>query len=407
MLDKKLAVVSFDSSPLSFESPIGSPYAVYKELTNKGEENYITDPADLLRESSYYPLLSKHLITGVSAEQRQPNTSDKRTFMYLYPHAQANSRTMSLPEASEPEMFATVPHGTRKCPQTGELKSLGDKAVMFSEVFVSSLGALIESFFPNEKVEARFYDAPPLCFAIVGAGYMAHVVVVEWVGQLRLTPISNPFFLGSPEHAGAIESINKLLETPEFEQRYATPLDVPFEGWRNIVEGRIAYRDHGKEFMKVLQGWRDARGEYYKQVYNSYMKYQALTSTARDLPSALVPAKLLFGQFKLLVRMQAVGDRDVTDDELRDDPSVMGPISDAIVYLAKHGLLYSDLRSPNVRRSNDTGAVYLVDYDDLYTIDECSTFIAFTSAALEIPNNRVTYLGFAEIMTSIEEAYQR
>jgi len=100
-----------------------------------------------------------------------------------------------------------------------------------------------------------------------------------------------------------------------------------------------------------------------------------------------VPARLLFGAGEVCVTMPFVGGRDAVDADLAEGGCAVLPVAEAIAWLARRGLVYVDLRPPNVRieeeEEEEAGAggplgsaaaatsqairrrVVLIDYDDL------------------------------------------
>ena len=66
----------------------------------------------------------------------------------------------------------------------------------------------------------------------------------------------------------------------------------------------------------------------------------------------------------MCVKMPWVGGRNAEAADLNFGGCAVEPVARAIVWLAKQGLLYVDLRPPNVRvAAHDR--VFLVDYDDM------------------------------------------
>lgn len=85
------------------------------------------------------------------------------------------------------------------------------------------------------------------------------------------------------------------------------------------------------------------------------------------MPSALVPAQLRYGEFSLMVQMPFLVGREAETAELHQDGPVVEQLAVAIVWLARDGLLYCDIRPANVIVAETGGALRasLVDYDDM------------------------------------------
>ena len=382
-----------------------NPFSHYKSLRDSAGFSYIETAQDMLREAKFYSKLAKFTPEGLIKHARDPDTSDRRTLKKLFPHASHNS-IVDLPMLCEPEIFVGVDAGSRKPPFTSEQKNLGSGNTFYSEIFTYGLAGLVESFFPTDqyKVLMRFYEAPPVAFAVTGAGYMSHISLIEWVGQLRVCPWTEPFFLGSSQHEKAIADINAA--TPALQCRYTNFVEIDLTGgsWCNNDTALVSWATVGEVFWKIIHGARDPRGEQYRDLYTVYKRYQEVCST-NTLPDQLVPASLYFGQFAVAVRMRAVGDSDVTTEQLETDEYVQREVAIAIVFLARHGLLYTDLRAYNVRRAGDK--VWLVDYDDMIIVPNLETYDRFVEELRNASNLRsVAYLSVDVIMNAIKTAYE-
>ena len=64
-------------------------------------------------------------------------------------------------------------------------------------------GMLDSCFRVGERRGRGFHAVPPVGYALVALAQCGYLVGAEWVGKLLLYPLSQPFFLGSPEHAAA------------------------------------------------------------------------------------------------------------------------------------------------------------------------------------------------------------
>jgi hypothetical protein len=405
LLSKSLAVVSFEVQPLSVPSSIDNPLSIYKNQTDKAGEMYIKTAIDTLREVKFYSLLTEFTPNGLIVEQRAPDAGDKRMLKMVYPHASAHS-VVTLPASSEPEIFVGVPEGSCIPPYTAEVKSISSGTTFYSEIFTYSLAGLVESFFPTDlpgKI-LRFYDHPPIGFAITGAGYLSHISVIEWVGQLRVQPWSDPFYLGSPQHQQAVTKIDDLAQQIVTEERFAKFVDVTLttgNGWSQ--NGNVMWAVIDDTFWKIIIAAKDAKGEKCRDLFKVYRKYhQICLDNEKEKPAELVIAKLLFGQFALAVQMDAVGDSDLDGEVLDSDAGVQSKVAGAIVFLARHGLLYTDLRCWNVRVSG--ADVWLVDYDDMVEVQACSNYEEF-SAEMSKLDSLVTYKSHQGILNAIEAAY--
>jgi len=104
-----------------------------------------------------------------------------------------------------------------------------------------------------------------VAFAITGAAYIAHIMLVEWIGQLRILPWSEPFFLASPKHRECISSLDDLQQTVAFQSRYSAFEDFDFKrySWTNVTKGcRVTSWAVTKDmFLKIENVSRDSNDE--------------------------------------------------------------------------------------------------------------------------------------------------
>ena len=90
-------------------------------------------------------------------------------------------------------------------------------------------------------------------------------------------------------------------------------------------------------------------------------------------PSALLPAQLLYGAGEVCVLMPWAHGREAVGGDFEAGGCAVEPVAQAIVWLARRGLLYIDVRLPNVLVEEEKGAaprVHLVDYDDVVVLEE-------------------------------------
>lgn len=398
LLDNRYAIVSFEESPLSLVGCSSNPFAIYSNEICYGEK-YITTADDTLREVKYYSLMTKYTPVGLQFVSRTPFAKDSRTLRSLYPNS-INHSIVTLPADSQPEIFTSVARGSCEIPFVGEGKSFGSNETLYSELATYGLGALVESFFSSDdpRRRMRFYESPPVAFGIANAAYLGHIMLIEWVGQLRISPWSEPFFLATDLHNDSIRRLDSLKESAQFQERYNRFHDIDFEhaSWSNDQRNNISWTRIDKVFWKVISGPRDEQGQFYKSLFQVYEKYTSIfREPLLEIPTQLVAARLLFGQFAVAVRMEEVGIRDATDKEMIE-PRIATQVAKAMAYLAYHGLLYIDLRSPNVRIGADD-EIYLVDYDDMLVIAPCTSFQEWKSLVQErhcwFANDDCCYMG--------------
>jgi hypothetical protein len=204
---------------------------------------------------------------------------------------------------------------------------------------------------------------------------VGYLLAVEWVGRLLVSVVSEPFFVGSGAHAAAVARLPDADSSRDF-------VDVDVDGvgvavWpdapsRAAVIWRVeapAAEKMGNDacFFKILRG-PDLGAAHFRRIAETYAAYAGALAEARDArPAALLDASLLFGAGEVCVLMPWARGRDATIDDLREGGVAVAPVAEAVVWLARRGLLYVDLREPNVR-VDGAGRVALIDYDDMVVV---------------------------------------
>ena len=305
----------------------------------------------------------------------------------------------TMPWSCQPELL-TAPRECFHPAFTGEVKSAhssGDtkaRAHLFDEIFTYAMLGMLGSYFRSvPRGSHRYFRAPPHAFVLAAFPHVGYLVAVEWAGKLHASVVSQPFFVGSAEHAAAVAS----LPDSDFSAGFvdidvdgvgvaAWPDDVPGSsssssggggggGRRTAVIWRIeapAADSADARFFKILRGAAFGAAYFRRlaDVYAALAKVLAAAGAAR--PAAVIPAELLFGAGEVCVRMPWVRGRDAAPGDLGAGGVAVAPVAEAIVWLARRGLLYVDLREPNVRVGGGDGGggdgaarVALVDYDDM------------------------------------------
>jgi hypothetical protein len=128
-------------------------------------------------------------------------------------------------------------------------------------------------------------------------------------------------------------------------------------------------------FFKILRG--DGFSEAYfcslHAVYTALAAARAAAGSSDPPPPALLPAQLLYGAGEVCVLMPWAPGREARAEELGEGGCAVAPVARAIAWLARRGLLYIDVRLPNVLVEEEEGAaprVHLVDYDDVVVLEE-------------------------------------
>jgi hypothetical protein len=211
---------------------------------------------------------------------------------------------------------------------------------------------------------------------------VAYFLALEWVGKLLVSPASLPFFLGSPQHAEAVAALPA--------QRYDPPevLDLTIvQPWLTLARGDekkelCAWCVHGGTFRKLVRG--DARtGEGFAAMYAAYAALARLLPGAPPRLNLPTSVRLLFGVHEVLVEMPAVQGRAAREEELVGN--LLSTVATAVAWLACQGVVYTDVRAPNVI-VDGAGKGWLVDFDDCIVVPAPVTSLeGYRAAVLASP----------------------
>jgi len=188
-----------------------------------------------------------------------------------------------------------------------------------------------------------------------------------------------------------------------------------------LAPGAVCWARDGDSFLKLVRG--DARtAEEFRGMYRAYTLLGGPGGilAREDRPAELLPrARLLYGQHEVLVEMAAVDGTECTDAEVTEtDGPVMHAAARGVAWLARHRLVYTDLRGPNVLKSplaaaaaDGAGiaaggaaagagaaaagvpAAWLIDYDDCVVTDRpVETLEGYVAALQSFANARRTLL---------------
>ena len=264
------------------------------------------------------------------------------------------------------------------CPAfNGEVKSAGDGRCLEQAAYYTAMD-LVRVFFPAppvphcanpstaahvaavaaSRLRRKFYTHPPTGYALVAFPHVGYLLALEMVGKLLVSPLSQPFFLGSPQHDAAVGA---LPQPP-----YAAPEVVDLtevQPWLTSVLRRdlSAWCVHGGVFRKLVRG--DARsGEGFAAMHAAYAALAAVLPGAPAHLRLPLSVRLLYGLHEVLVEMPAVAGRTATEEEVQKG-ALLPPLARTIAWLARQRLVYTDLRGPNVI-VDEAGDPWLVDFDD-------------------------------------------
>jgi len=330
----------------------------------------------------------------------------------------------SFPPLSKPELHARGGGGDGGplCPAfNGELKTAGDGRALEQAAMYTSMD-LVRIFFPAAPAAPAtatatatdaandhrlFYLTPPLGFAVVAYPYLAQVMAVECVGKMLVSPFSQPFLLGSDQHAATMAA----LPQPHYEA--ATVLDLTeVQPWYTVPGARAdlsMWCTHGGVFRKIVRG--DARsGAGFASMHAAYARLAAVLPHAPSGLHLLTSVRLLYGLHCVLAELKPVvmAGRAVDEEtELRQKgAALLLSVTRAVAWLATQRVIYTDVRAPNVVVDTD-GVAWLVDYDDCVVVAEpVASVDAFKAAVGTCPGAQEAHTFAAHLCAGTEAAFE-
>jgi len=235
----------------------------------------------------------------------------------------------------------------------------------------------------------RFFSAPPHSFALAAFPHVAYLLAIEWAGRLLTSVVSEPFFVGSKAHADAISRLPDANFSGTFSDIHVDRVRVA--AWPDVADvggspggtrARVIWRveepaagavGDDAAFFKIIRG-DSFDAAFFRRLAATYAALGvAVAEAGPGRPAEIVPAQLLFGAGEVCVRMPWAHGHNAVLGDLSEGGVAVAPVARAVVWLARRGLLYVDLREPNVRIDPATGAVVLVDYDDMVLVEPPAT----------------------------------
>jgi hypothetical protein len=389
VIHQQLAVFSLDAKPQTL-----SLAALAQTSSLEALSAATGQPASLLLELNVYPFLTSFVPAWVNAKHRPAHlTNDSQNAKNLFiggrnppvlPH-------IVLPWTCKPESLTSSAafhpsFNAEAKPATSTGDSTGPK--MYDElVTYVTLGIVGSMFMAVPEGRRRYFTRPPVGYGLAALAHVGYLVAVEWIGKLFVSVVSQPFFLGSPEHGSAIAAL------PDYDYRHSYEDisfdNIPFLAWPPDDDGaRLSWRSKGAEgddFFKIIR-WDAYDADYFKQMLQVYTALSAAwdACSSHAVPPSLLRAQMLFGAGEVCVKMPWIEGRDAVRADLENGGCAVEPVARAIVWLAQRGLLYVDLRPPNVRiAAHDR--TFLVDYDDMVVCEPLTSAEELISALLADP----------------------
>ena len=341
----------------------------------------------MMQEQACYKFATAHL---PAFAERVLGAEGDVSAVTLFTPAAMRTAAWGFARACKPELHARASVGDGegrvafRPAFNGELKTAGDCRALEQAAYYTAMD-MVRVFFPDDPdplfpddpgaaSARRFFARPPLGFALVGFPYVAHFIALEFVGRLLVSPMSAPFILDSAAHMAAAAALP--------DARYDAPVLLPEAlDWRTPEDAALCNRvawsvDAHGVFRKIVRG--DARsGAGFADMHRAYAKLAGVLGTAPAHLHLPHYARMRYGAHAVLVEMPAVADggREAGDELVTHAGSVLAAAAASIVWLARKGVVYVDLRGPNVLLDGE-GHAWLVDFDDCLAVDEPVTTLA-------------------------------
>jgi hypothetical protein len=236
-------------------------------------------------------------------ENAGASVSAKTVFPSLYEH----NRLVIPHPTGKPELGMRVRAASRpRPPKSFEWKSFPNSG--FEELAQATVGGILWSFFPNSW---EFYETPPFALgSLACASAICVTFCAELVGSLHFSVYAGACTVGDPQHQQLIDVLESV-EVP-------TPINLQKAQLQSCgVVGKKAQwtsTSFDGGFYKVLRydfPCAEQRSVHWRRLFKLYKKYEQLSSEecngphhipprTASLPPALVPARLLFGEFQVL-----------------------------------------------------------------------------------------------------------
>jgi len=382
---------------------------------------------DLLKESTFYELVGDTRPAWVTLLGKRTRLSDGMLADILFGASTSipSFRPVAWPGNCIPELLTRS--ARRHAGFNAEVKSVSSAHVwneLVTYVTLSTVDALFRC-----SSDARYYANPPVGYGVVSFPHCGYIMAVEWIGKLFVTPYSQPFFIGSNEHKAAVAGLPDV-DFNEF-------IDVHMENieWHRLSNRSVCWtgastvlmaendKHVANQFVKLMtcesfDHLFEPAG-FLRRLYKTYKMYGTVwdAEAVGEVPRALLRARLWCGVFAVAVTMDFIDGVEATEKQLQastsNDEKGARAIATAVVWLARRGLIYYDLREPNILVDSD-GCWRLIDYDDMVVVDPGSVnTVADMEKVLETEQQRQRLTGvvaafkrFPKLVQLIDEAFQ-
>lgn len=249
----------------------------------------------------------------------------------------------ALPAGAPPTM-------TRRPGFNGELKTAGNRHGIEQGVLYTTMD-MVRVFFPATAAgpcPPQYFSLPPVGYAVIGYPHTAYLLALEWIGKLIVSPVSQPFFVGSAEHRAAVLG----LACPVYSEPVVLPDGLMWHaGSCAAMDAQsVLWSTTGGVFRKRVRAGAHS-AETFGEMHRVYTALSPLLDDGA-LPTAPLPrnVRMLYGAHEVLIEMELIAGEPCCDDEVTSAGPILDCIARAIVWLARKCIVYVDLRGSNVIR---------------------------------------------------------
>jgi len=384
----------------------------------------------LLEEGAFYELVGTIIPAWVVLLGKRSGLPDGTSagIMYRSTADVPSFQPVQWPWACLPELLtrSTALHAGFNA----EVKSVSGKT--WNELLTYVAMSIVDSLFRCSS-DVRFYAKPPVGFGVVSFPHCGYVVAVEWIGKLIATPYSQPFFIGSEQHKAAVAKLPDIcfkkfinVEVKEIKWHPLSSRKVLWTKFPTVLRAEDGDQ-LVNQFLKLVPcssyDHLQSPAGFLRRLYKTYERYGAALTEGSvggaggAVPQALLGARLWFGIFAVVVTMEFVDGKEATVKQLEastpDDEKGARAIASAVVWLARHGLIYYDLREPNILV--DSGGCWrLIDYDDMVmvepgsvnTVAEMKTVLEKEQHLYHLDGVVAAFTRFPKLLGFVDDAFQ-
>ena len=374
--------VAFQTAPVFLTAPPGlaASFGQLMGIVNG-------DLRRLMSEGEFYALASSIRPPFTEAVG---DSAGKISANALFSAAALQTQAWFLPGDCEPELhlralLSAFGTGLLHWPPgfNGELKTAGNRRSIEQSAIYTAMD-MVRIFFPatgGAPCPPRFFALPPVGYALVGYPHVAYLLALEWVGKLIVSPISQPFLLGSPEHKAAVGG----LACPAYTEPVVLPEGLEwFSGSCPSTHAAhsVLWSTTGGVFRKRVR----AAAHTAEAFGSMHRVYAALEQMLPTCPLDVLPhsTRLLYGAHEVLVEMELIEGEPCADPDVFERGPVQDCVARAVVWLARRQVGFTDIRGSNVIRRKCAAAAAAAGAPAAETapVTACATLVDFDDAVL-------------------------